>query len=215
MLRKILAIKNIGLFNDAKFTSDSFDKATLIYAENGRGKSTLASILRSCAANDAASISLRQTLGNESAQEIRLLFENGTSRIQTTFNSNTWSNHFSDILVFDTEFVDKNVYSGSVVGTNHRQELLEFALGEDAVQLKQKVDSEAQKISEHTREISTIERSLAPHRNGMPLEEFASLESDSDVDQKIESLNIRLAAANNNASLQRKSCPEKLVPTFR
>jgi wobble nucleotide-excising tRNase len=211
MLKKILKIKHVGLFNDAKFTSDNFNKATLIYAENGRGKSTLASIFRSCAANDAASISLRQTLGNNSAQEIQLLFENGTSPTQTTFNGSIWSNHFSDILVFDTEFVDKNVYSGSVVGTNHRQELLEFALGEDAVQLKQKVDSEAQKASESTKEISAIEKSLASHRNGMLLEAFASLESDLDVDQKIESLSIRLAAAKNNAVLQKKSCPEQLI----
>ena len=49
MLKKIINIKNTGLFKDASCTSPAFDQATLIYAENGRGKSTLASILRSCA----------------------------------------------------------------------------------------------------------------------------------------------------------------------
>lgn len=208
MLKKILHIKNLGLFNNAACTSVPFDRATLIYAENGRGKSTLASVLRSCSTSDTASVSLRQSLDSNNAPEISLFFERGTSRTQAKFDGNTWSCSYSDILVFDTEFVDKNVYSGTVVNTTHRQGLLEFALGEDAVQLKQKVDAEAQKASEKSREITDIEKQLSNYRNGMPIEEFANLQPDPDVDQKINSLQKRLDAAKNNAVLQRKACPE-------
>lgn len=88
---------------------------------------------------------------------------------------------------------------------------MEFALGEDAVQLKKQVDSEAQKASEKSREVAAIERRLANYRDGMSLEEFANLQPDPDVDQKITSLQIRLDAAKNNAVLQRKACPE-LIP---
>ncbi|NJL55845.1 AAA family ATPase [bacterium] len=69
MLKKILHIKNLGLFNNATCTSTPFAKATLIYAENGRGKSTLASILRSCSTGDIASVSLRQSLDSNNAQK--------------------------------------------------------------------------------------------------------------------------------------------------
>jgi len=211
MLKKILHIKNLGLFNNATCTSTPFDRATLIYAENGRGKSTLASILRSCATGDTVSVSLRQSLDSNNAPEINLLFENGTSQIQTKFDGNAWSRSYSDILVFDTEFVDKNVYSGTVINANHRQGLLEFALGEDAVQLKQKVDNEAQNTNEKSREIAGIEKQLSNYRNGILLEEFTNLQTDPDVDQKINSLQRRLDSAKNNAVLQRKACPE-LIP---
>ncbi len=113
MLKKILCIKNLGLFSNAERTSPDFDKATLIYAENGRGKSTLASILRSCAKDDTESIRNRQTLDSGNLPEIKLLFKNGTSHKQAKFDGEKWSCSYPDIIVFDTEFVDNNVYPGT------------------------------------------------------------------------------------------------------
>ena len=48
MLEKIVQIKNIGRFRDYAASGDvTFRKLTLVYAENGRGKTTLCVILRS------------------------------------------------------------------------------------------------------------------------------------------------------------------------
>lgn len=47
MLERIEEIKGVGLFHDANGKPHKFQKATVLYADNGRGKSTLASILRS------------------------------------------------------------------------------------------------------------------------------------------------------------------------
>ncbi|MEA5618394.1 AAA family ATPase [Cronbergia sp. UHCC 0137] len=212
MLKKILHIKNVGLFKDATCTSPAFNKVTLIYAENGRGKSTLASILRSCATNDTASISSRKTVDSDNAPEIKLFFDNGTSRPQPTFDGITWSCSYPDILVFDTEFINKNVYSGTEIAPNHRQGLLEFALalGEDAVQLKQKVENETQKASERGKEITIVERELNQYRGEMTLVKFADLESDPNVDEKINSLEKRFTTAKNRENLQRKASPELL-----
>lgn len=210
MLKKILYIKNLGLFNDASCAEHSFDRATLIYAENGRGKSTLASVLRSCSTGDTASVTRRQSLDSDNAPEVNLLFARGNSQTQAKFEENTWSCFYSDILVFDTEFVDKNVYSGTVVNSTHKQGLLEFALGEDAVQLKQLVESETQNVSDKSKEITNIEKQLSHYRNGMPLEEFVNLKPDPDIDQKITSLKSRRDTANNSAFLQSKASP-KLV----
>jgi wobble nucleotide-excising tRNase len=62
MLKRIQAIKGIGLFHDSNGSPHAFDRSTLIYAENGRGKSTLASIFRSCATGNASLINSRKTL---------------------------------------------------------------------------------------------------------------------------------------------------------
>jgi wobble nucleotide-excising tRNase len=211
MLKKILHIKNIGLFQNATWTESEFYKATLIYAENGRGKSTLASIFRSCATSDTASIGLRQTLDSNEASEIKLLFNNGKSQSQAIFSEGKWSDSYPNILVFDTEFVDRNIYSGISVSPSHRQELLEFALGEDAVQLKQQLDSESQKASESSKILSAIERELSGIREGMALEMFLDLQPDPNLGKKIISLQMRITAAEKNAILQKKLCPEKIA----
>ena len=211
MLKKIVKIKNVGLFNHATCIAPEFNKATLIYAENGRGKSTLASILRSCATSDSASIHIQKTFNSPSDPEIQLFFDNGTFRGQASFDGNVWSCPYPDILVFDTKFVDKNVYSGTEIDSKHRQGLLEFALGEDAVSLKQQVDSEAQKIAERAKEETTAEKALALHRGGMALKKFVNLLPDEQVDEKIRLLQARLTDANNNEALQEKQCPERLI----
>jgi wobble nucleotide-excising tRNase len=62
MLKRIQQVKGVGLLHDANGGAHTFDKATLIYAENGRGKTTLAGILRSCSTGDATPINKRKTL---------------------------------------------------------------------------------------------------------------------------------------------------------
>ena len=86
MLKKILKIKNLGLFKEASCEL-LLEKATLIYAENGRGKSTLASLLRSCATSNATSIGLWKSLDGNDSPEIKLLFKRGTLLKQSIFNN--------------------------------------------------------------------------------------------------------------------------------
>ncbi len=53
MISKIIQLKNIGLFSDAlPLQPIELDTATIIYGENGRGKSTLASIFHACSLGD-------------------------------------------------------------------------------------------------------------------------------------------------------------------
>ncbi|QIE41170.1 AAA family ATPase [Rhodobacteraceae bacterium SC52] len=53
MLQKINIIQNVGRFEKALPTQDArFKKCTLIYGENGWGKSTIADILRSLTLGD-------------------------------------------------------------------------------------------------------------------------------------------------------------------
>jgi len=48
MLEKIVQVKSIGRFRNYAANGDvTFHKLTLVYAENGRGKTTLCAILRS------------------------------------------------------------------------------------------------------------------------------------------------------------------------
>ena len=112
MLQRIISIKNVGRFKSCAAHGDvTFRRFTLIFAENGRGKTTLCAILRSLFTNTPALIIGRTTLGSMEHPEVQLLTTNGS----VTFRDGVWSAAFPDIAVFDGSYVSENVFAGDVV----------------------------------------------------------------------------------------------------
>ena len=73
-LKKFLSIQNVGRFHNASAAGDvEFRKFTLIYGENGRGKTTICAILRSLQSGDGGHIVGRQTLGTVAAAGVKVL----------------------------------------------------------------------------------------------------------------------------------------------
>src|SRR5690348_5146570 len=62
MLQRVELIQGVGLLHDANGRRHKCEKVTLIYADNGRGKSTFASILRSVTKNDPSIVSAIKTI---------------------------------------------------------------------------------------------------------------------------------------------------------
>jgi wobble nucleotide-excising tRNase len=88
MLKKIIAVKNVGKFiNSAHSGVQECPKTTLVLGGNGFGKTTLASILRSNGANDSAIIAGRARLGSGAAPDVELLFDSG----KATFRNGAYS----------------------------------------------------------------------------------------------------------------------------
>lgn len=52
---------------------------------------------------------------------------------KVSFENSTWSEQRPELLVYDADFIGRNVHSGGAVNTDHRKNFLEFALGEAAV----------------------------------------------------------------------------------
>jgi len=104
MLEKVVEIKNIGRFSNYAAKGDvTFRKLTLIYAENGRGKTTLCAILRSLQSRQPEFISERQTLGATEAPFVHIRLNNTDYK----FDGNAWTNSHPDILIFDSVFVNR------------------------------------------------------------------------------------------------------------
>ena len=96
MLQRISSIKNVGRFKNCVAIGDvSLRRFTLIFAENGRGKTTLCAILRSLFTNIPALIIGRRTLGTVDAQEIQFLTTGGT----IWFRNGAWTAAFPNIAV--------------------------------------------------------------------------------------------------------------------
>ena len=146
---------------------------TLIYGDNGRGKSTLALVLDSLSTGRTEPITDRKTLGEAKEQRVIVQFEDG---LKSTFSpTDGWSTTRPEILVFDSAFVDANVFSGSTINTEHQKGLLEFALGETALAAKRDADKAAIDSVAATKEVSAAKSALAGYHSGIDLQAFRDL----------------------------------------
>lgn len=211
MIQKILRIKNVGLFLDATPQGDvDFSQVVNIYSENGRGKSTLAAILRACGDRDVGRINARKTIDSAGSIDISILVEAGGQTGEAAFNHNAWSGPKPSLIVFDSEFVDQNVYSGFEVRPEQRERLLEFALGDQAVQLKQKVERLTEDIAKQTTRRSQAERTLTGFAVPYSLPDFIALQQIPDAGKQIDALNARIEAARSSGQLNARQDPVPL-----
>lgn len=133
MIQTIQLIRNVGAFDSVDTGRNiPLNKFALIYAENGRGKTTLASILRSLASSKSLPILERRRLGAQNPPHIVIADDNDQ---QAVFQNGEWENHFSDTVVFDDYFVSTNICSGMEVAAEHRQNLHELIIGAQGVAL--------------------------------------------------------------------------------
>src|SRR5437899_2031661 len=127
MLRKIVSIKNVGRFATYGASKDvELKRYSLIFAENGRGKTTLCAILRSLQTGDPALVKGRATLGVADPPEIKILLADGQT---ATFADGEWDTTIPGHAIFDATFVAENVYSGEAVELDHRRKLYGVIVG--------------------------------------------------------------------------------------
>ena len=208
MIRKILKLQNVGLFQDTTShgTAD-FAQVTAIYADNGRGKSTLATVLRACQLGDAGRLQAKKTIDVVGDPEVKFLLPTGN---HIDFTANAWTATLPDIVVFDSEFVEHNVYSGFEVRSEQRQALLEFALGDQTVPLKKKIDQLTNEIAAQTSKRTQTEKVLTAFATPYPVASFVTLQPVADAQQKIDDLQKRIEAAKNLQQLKERKDPAKL-----
>lgn len=212
MLERIHCVKGIGLLHDADGRQHAFKKATLIYADNGVGKSTLASIFRSCASNDPGLILHRKTIDGNYPPEVLLQFSNGQ---RSAYTNTSWSNSHPELLVFDADFVEQNVYAGGQVTTDQRKNLLQFALGTSAVNAKREYDQADNDAYEASQLVRDLTNQLSGFHQGVSLQQFRDLAEVDDADDQITALNERIVEAQNIGLIHVKAIPKKLdEPAF-
>jgi wobble nucleotide-excising tRNase len=132
MFSKIV-IRNVGLLKAFDTpNAPKLAKLTLFYGRNGRGKSTLTSVLRAARDGEAATVLGRQSLGNGgAAPKVALISSGGT----IAFDNGRWNTRGAPIEVFDTAFITDNVYAGEVIELAHDRGLFSIIIGADGVRL--------------------------------------------------------------------------------
>jgi len=184
MIDKIIKIKGIGLLHDSITRAKKFTKITILYGENGRGKTTLATIFSSLAQNNPSIISVRETLDGTHDPEIEFRINNTTY----TYTNGIWNQGCINIVVFDSAFVDANVYSGFEISSDHRRSLLVFTLGEQGVTLKSEVDLLTDQISDQTSKIRIRTTELERICQPLSIREYIDIPEDSNINEKIQTM---------------------------
>ena len=153
MLKSLQLLRNIGQFDSVDGAATiPLARLTLVYAENGRGKTTFAAVLRSLATGDPIPITERRRLAAQHPPHVVLDCDGGPPH--AIFENGAWNRTLPDIVVFDDLFVDRNVYSGLTVDADHRQNLHEFVLGTQGVTLNRQLQKSIVRIEEHNTTLS-------------------------------------------------------------
>lgn len=201
MLEKFQLLANVGQFDNVAAAGQlpPLTRLSLIYGENGRGKTTLAAILKSASNGDPAGVLERKRLGAANSPHI-VMSVTGANRV---FQNGAWNVGSPEIVVFDDAFVAANVCSGIEVEAGHRQNLHELILGAQGVALNTALVGHVRQIEEHSKAIRQLEATIhASIRGTLSVDQFCALPSEDDIDSKIEQAERALAAARNSQAIQ-------------
>jgi wobble nucleotide-excising tRNase len=207
VISRVQLLRNIGKFDSVATTASvALERLSLVYAENGRGKTTLTAILRSLQTGDPVPIAERRRLA--AADDPHIVIECAGGPPPAVFQNNAWNRHLPDILIFDEIFVDQNVCSGLEVESNHRQKLHELILGSQAVTLARELHQHAKAIETHSADLRARAGAIpASVRGPFGVDEFCAISTEREVDTAIEETERILAAAG-------EQDPIRLAPAF-
>ena len=203
MLKKFIRIKNIGKFVDCKAAGDvEFRPLTLIFGENGRGKTTLCGVLRSVGSGDRSYLSERKTLGSSDDTEISILADDGT----VDYKSNAWSAEMPNVVVFDSGFVHENVYAGDHVAHEHKKNLHRVIVGRQGVTLNQKIadlDAESRQLAKELRALKAEVEQFVP--KGVTLDQFLACTKNPNVETDMAASETEIASLSKAAEIKAKA----------
>lgn len=207
MIETLRLLRNVGQFDSVDSAATiPLNRLTLIYAENGRGKTTLAAVLRSLATGDPIPIIERRRLAAQHAPHVVIECDGGPPAAM--FRDGAWNRQLPNVVIFDDTFVNENVYSGLAVEAAHRQNLHELILGARGVALNARLQPLVADIEEHNVTLRS-KAALIPsaERGGLSVEEFCSLTQRADIDDAIRATERGLSAA-------REQDPVRNAPPF-
>ena len=182
-IQQVRLINSIGRFRAASASGDvTFKKFTLIFGENGRGKTTLCAILRSLQTNAPEIIEGRKTLSSTNKPMVRIAMNSGTA----VFADSAGKSPETRIRIFDAQYIADNIYSGDAIGTDQRRNLCRVVLGQNGVELARKYDQCDAGINAKNAEIRTARATLTQYVHTSQISDFIELQADPDIDAKIE-----------------------------
>ena len=215
-LREVKYVQNIGRFERGQSVANAtFGPCTLIFGENGWGKSTLADLLRSLTTNNPDIVIGRKTLAGGPAQQAVVRFGDQ----HAVFKDGAWAGIRPRIAVYDSVFVNENVFSGDVITNEHLKNQYGMVVGEEGVRRVRRIVELDNKNRENNSQSRVVEAELdgivrAVGLEGITRKGFLALRAIADVDAKIEAKEKEEQRARRAKELKGAGEPKVLpVPT--
>lgn len=208
MINKVENLVSIGKFRDYHASGQvNFKKLTLIYGDNGGGKTTLTSVFRSLTTNNPEIIRSRISTNHTTAQAAQIT-QVGTPTVFHTFGSAGWTVQFPNIEIFDIHFVNDNIYSGFDFSDDHRKQLHQFVIGAQGVAIQNQIEQNKTAKATSRQTQATIESQLIEQvGNNLKADLINAFliipttQADN-IDQQIATAETVLASANSNTIIQ-------------
>ncbi len=183
---------------------------TLIYGENGVGKSTLAAALDSLRERNPAEVLRRRKLPGDVPPSMRVCL-NG---IDYTFDGGDWSDQPADdtLDVFYPGFVSRNVHATTAVDPDHKRNLCELVLGRTAVAKVARLaaaDGEGRATLAEIRNLDSQISLLIKKPD--TLDTFLGLPMDNDIDEKIQKVRDELKEAQSKDAILTRALPQEVT----
>lgn len=224
MINKIEKITSIGKFRNYTAVGQvNFHKLTTIYGDNGGGKTTLTSVLRSLGSNNEKIVRSRISTNHTHPQAAQITCSQTAGLSHHTFGSAGWNTSLDNIEIFDIHFVNENVYSGFEFKDDHKKQLHKFVLGAQGVGIQQQIEQNKINKAALTLSISTAEQQLIAQvgNNLSPanISTFLAFKTTQavNVDNLISDADAALITANSNstiATLSQLSQVNSVLPEF-
>lgn len=204
MIEKIIKLQGVGLLHDPLPSGAvALLKTVAVYSDNGRGKSTLAAVLRAAAAGELEELSARTTLGGTKEAACELLIDGSVCE----YDGTAWTKSTDSLLVFDAAFIERNVHAASSVGAEQRRGLLDFALGDEDVVLTRAIDARAKQASGLDAPIRALRKQIQAQAGTLSVDEFIALPLEAPTD---EAMKVAKQAVNDAVNQERLS--QRAVP---
>ena len=210
MLKKFISIDHVGRFANCRAAGDvELTPLTLIFGENGRGKTTLCGILRSLASSDCSYLTERHTLGASDAVKVAIQTSSGIIKCK----DGAWDSNYDNISVFDSTFVHENVFAGEHVDHGHKKNLHRVIVGRQGIQLNDQIavlDSQSREVAKDFKRLKAEVKAYLGGSAEVSEEEFVALEPSENLDHRIVELDNEISSLKRSSEIHTKDLFKQL-----
>lgn len=147
MIHKITQIKSLGKFKSTTFGKENWNgilqKNSIFFANNGSGKTTLSLMFRSLKNNNEILLK-KKTFNSSEPIQINLFDDN---RKEIKFAKNKWNRNIEKIEIYDSYYIEDNVYVISIKDNNNGSSIFEILLGEESIELRKEIDIQKSELN--------------------------------------------------------------------
>ena len=201
MISRFTIIKGVGRFQDCQnLGGRHFGKNTIIFGQNTGGKSTLTDILWSFKTGDTAFIEGRKTFGFIGSQQVELFDKDNTA---FRFPSVDWNNGFDNIEIFDTQYIQENIFEDNEINFDQQKNLQRIIIGSKGKKLAEEINSLQDEFNELTKKkTSKTNEFNQKFKREISVNDFRNLPKHDDVDEKIKQIQATIETANNQSKIK-------------